>query len=179
MTIHRKAAASTVAALALLIGTASAHAKSAIADPFDRADFSFSLTPLNQPAKPQSIGRLTNGDVCNDDDGILCEWQDDAAVVHVFAGKVLAIKLVDLAVADGRDLGALGIGKARNRDDVLANVRAFLPEIPIDCLEPGQAGEGEGISSCGGSFKTGGWIKLLFGPDNRLTSARIDAFQIN
>ena len=43
----------------------------------------------------------------------------------------------------------------------------------------GQAGEGEGIASCGGSFEPDGWIKLLFGPDNRLTFVRIDAFQGN
>ena len=179
MTIRRNAAATAFAAVALLIGAVGAHAKSAIADPFTRADSSFSPVPLNQPADPQAIGRLTNGDVCNDDDGIPCEWQDDAAVVHVFAGNVLAIKLMELSVADGRDFGALGIGSARNRGDVLANVRAFLPEISIDCLAPGQAGDGEAIASCGGSFENGGWIKLLFGPDNRLTSARNDAFQIN
>ena len=68
---------------------------------------------------------------------------------------------------------------ARARPDVMARVRAFLPEIAIDCLEPGQAGEGDGISSCGGSFKPDGWIKLLFGRDNQLTFVRIDAFQGN
>ena len=170
-------------AATLLLGSLGgiAHAGDRIADPFDRADTSFSRYPLNLPGTPQAIGRLTNGDVCDDEgeEGIACEWEDDAGVHHIFAGEVLAIKTIDAPALGNGDVGALGIGTARTRTDVLARVRAFLPEIEIDCLEPGKAGEGEGIASCGGSFDNGGWIKLLFGPDNRLTSARIDAFQIN
>lgn len=178
MTISLKSATAASAALLLALCGAIAHADERIADPFDRADASFSRYPLNLPSTPQAIGRLTNGDVC-DDEGISCEWQDEAGVVHIFSGDVLAIKLVDVGAAGTHNLGALGIGTSRTRKDVLAKVRALLPEIEIDCLEPGKAGEGEGIASCGGTFENGGWIKLLFGADNRLTSARIDAFQIN
>ena len=32
---------------------------------------------------------------------------------------------------------------------------------------------------CGGSFDSGGWIKLLFDTNNQLLDARIDAYQIN
>ncbi|WP_428627459.1 hypothetical protein [Sphingopyxis sp.] len=171
-------AASIAAALLLALSCGAAHAKDQIADPFDRADASFSRYPLNLPSTPQAIGRLTNGDVCDDDNGFSCEWQDDAGVVHIFSGDILAIKAVDVGAATP-SLSALGIGTARTRNDVLTKVRAFLPEIKIDCLEPGQAGEGEGVASCGGSFENGGWIKLLFDANNRLKSARIDAFQMN
>lgn len=164
---------------AALLGTAPAHAAERIADPFDRADASFSRYPLNLPSTPQAIGRLVNGDVCDDDEGIACEWEDEKGVRHIFAGDTPAIKLVDTAMPGDRPIAALGIGTARSRADVLAGVRALLPEIAVDCLEPGKAGEGPGIASCSGSFDNGGWFKLLFGPDNRLTSARIDAFQIN
>lgn len=156
----------------------SAHASERIADPFDRADASFSRYPLSLPSTPQAIGRLTNGDSC-DDDGLACEWEDPDGVVHIFAGDLLAIKIVDAKALGARDIPALGIGPARTRSAVLAKVRAFLPEIPVDCLEPGKAGQGNGIASCEGSFANGGWFKLLFGPDSRLMSARIDAFQIN
>jgi hypothetical protein len=177
MTLIR--AASIAAALVLSSLGGIAHADEPVADPaFDRADASFSRYPLNLPSTPQAVGRLTNGDVC-DDDGISCEWEDDAGVHHIFAGDTLAIKTLDVAVLGNRNIAALNIGTARTRSEVLAKVRAFLPEIEIDCREPAQAGEGEGIASCGGSFDNGGWIKLLFGPDNRLTSARIDAFQMN
>ncbi|HEY0596498.1 hypothetical protein [Sphingopyxis sp.] len=171
--------AASMTALLLALSTGIAHAGEAITDPFDRADASFSRYPLNLPSTPQAIGRLANGDVCDDDEGIACEWEDDAGVRHIFAGETLAIKTVDAAALGDRDIGALNIGTARTRDEVLKKVRAFLPEIAIDCLEPGKAGEGAGIASCGGTFENGGWIKLLFGAGNRLTSARIDAFQID
>ncbi|WP_447762041.1 hypothetical protein [Sphingopyxis panaciterrae] len=171
------AAALTMALFTSLFASA-AYADERIADPFDRADASFSRYPLNLPSTPQAVGRLTNGGDC-DDDGIACEWEDDAGVHHIFAGDILAIKTVDTAALGNRNIAALGIGTARTRGEVLAKVRGFLPEITIDCLEPGNAGEGEGIASCGGSFENGGWIKLLFGADNKLTSARIDAFQMN
>lgn len=171
--------AASMTALLLALSTGIAHAGEAIADPFDRADASFSRYPLNLPSTPQAIGRLANGDVCDDDEGIACEWEDDAGVRHIFAGEILAIKSVDVATLGDRDIGALNIGTTRTRNEVLDRVRAFLPEIAIDCLEPGKAGEGAGIASCGGTFENGGWIKLLFGAGDRLTSARIDAFQID
>ncbi len=169
-----------IAAMLLACSAGTANADERIADPFDRADASFSRYPLNFPTTPQAIGRLANGDVCGDEEGIDCEWEDETGVRHVVVGDdILAIKTVDVAALGNRNVAALNIGTTRARGDVLGRVRAFLPEIAIDCLEPGKAGEGEGIASCGGSFDNGGWIKLLFGPDNRLSSARIDAFQIN
>lgn len=170
--------AAAITALLLALPGGMAHAGESIADPFDRADESFSRYPLNLPSTPQLVGRLTNGDVC-DDDGIACEWEDDAGVHHIFAGETLAIKTVDVAALGNRNITALNIGTARTRGEVLAKVRAFLPEITVDCLEADKAGQGKGIASCEGSFANGGWFKLLFGPDNRLTSARIDAFQMN
>lgn len=173
-----KPATSIAAALLFALCSGAAHAADRVADPFNRADASFSRYPLNLPTTPQAIGRLTNGDICNDDEGLACEWEDPTGVVHVFAGDILAIKVLDVRAGSG-DLSAMGIGAARTRSDVLAKVRAFLPEIPIDCLEAEKAGQGAGIASCEGSFDNGGWFKLLFGPDNRLITARIDAFQIN
>ncbi len=177
MTIFRPVGA-IAAALFLTVSGGTAAASERIADPFDRADASFSRFPLNLPSTPQAIGRLINGADCDDEDGLPCEWEDSAGVVHVFAGDVLAIKVLDLRPASG-NLSAMGIGAARMRNDVLANIRAFLPEVAIECLEADKAGQGSGIASCEGSFDNGGWFKLLFGPDNRLITARIDAFQIN
>jgi len=166
------------ACLALPASAAAQQPISTKPDPFVRADKSFSRFPLNKPGVPQSIGRLTNGDRC-DDDSMLCEWQDKNGVVHIFGGKLLAIKSIDVKARGARPINALNIGAKRLRRDVLVQVRAFLPEIKIKCLEAGKAGEGDGISSCGGSFQRGGWFKLLFDRTGMLTSARIDAFQIN
>lgn len=178
MTIHRKAAASALALVALLASATGAHAKPAIADPLARADASFSRFALNQVNDPKVIGRLVNEKDCTET-AIDCEWQNSAGVRHIIFGEVIAIKIINAAEVGNRDIAALNIGTARARSDVMARVRAFLPEIAIDCLEPGQAGEGDDISSCGGSFTPDGWIKLLFGPDNQLTFVRIDAFQGN
>jgi len=177
MTKHLPAA---LIATALFLGLSggAVHAAESTNNAFDRADASFSRFPLNMPGTPQAVGRLVNGDAC-DDDGISCEWEDEVGVRHIFAGDTLAIKLVDVAALGNRDIAALNIGAARSRADVLAKVRAFLPEIAVDCLEPGKAGEGAGIASCSGAFPNDAWFKLLFGPDGRLISARIDAFQID
>jgi hypothetical protein len=149
-----------------------------IADPFKRADVSFSRFAMNVPTKAHVIGRLTNGEEC-DGDMILCTWEDPSGVEHVLVDNKIAIKTISVKRAGTTSLPALNIGMARSRDKVLARVRAFLPEIKIDCLEPGEAGEGEGIASCGGAFNNGGWFKLLFDANNQLLDARIDAYQIN
>lgn len=178
MIIYRNAVAWPLAAAAMLAASPQAQAKATIADPLTRADASFSAHALNRAVDPKKIGRLVNEKDCTET-AIDCEWQDRAGVRHIIFGEVVAIKIINAAEVGNRDISALNIGTARTRPEVMARVRAFLPEIAIDCLEPGQAGEGEGIASCGGSFEPDGWIKLLFGPDNRLTFVRIDAFQGN
>lgn len=149
-----------------------------IADPYLRADASFSRFPLEKRTTPQAIGRLTNGADC-DDDMILCEWEDDNGVRHIMGGDVLAIKVIQPAPGDTRNISALGIGTARQRGQVLKNVRAFIPEIAIDCRTEEESGEGDGLYSCGGSFEKGAWLKLIFDTNDNLVTARIDAFQIN
>lgn len=149
-----------------------------ITDPYLRADTSFSRFPLEKETTAQAIGRLVNGEDC-DDDLISCEWEDEAGVRHIMGGDVLAIKMINLAHGDDRKISALGIGTARQRGQVLKNVRAFLPEIAIDCRSEEQSGEGDGLHSCGGSFEQGAWFKLIFDTNDYLVSARIDAFQIN
>jgi hypothetical protein len=157
---------------------AKASAATAISDPFLRADQSFSPHRLNARFDPARARMALTDERCAELDGF-CEWKGADQVVHVPGGKLLAIKLVSAADFPGRAIASLGIGQARNRGDVISNVRAFLPEIDITCLEPEQAGEGPGVASCGGSFDNGGWIKLLFDSEDQLVSARIDAFQIN
>ena len=163
---------------AVKVADISRTASDRVSDPFIRADASFSRFPLNEKAVPQAIGRLVNGAECDDGD-ILCEWEDSHGTRHIMGGKVLATKVVYAADIGDQQLAALDIGTARRRFDVLARVRAFLPEIVVECRSASESGEGEGISSCGGSFASGGWIKLLFDKENDLISARIDAFQIN
>ena len=150
-----------------------------LADPFRRADASFSRFALNSSGvRPQAIGRLANGEIC-DDEMIECAWEDTNGVQHTFGGKVLAIKSIKLEAGDRRAIGALDIGTARQPPEVLKRVRAFLPEVAIKCVKASDSGEG-GRSACQGSFRNGGWLKLLFSAETgQLEEARIDAFQIN
>lgn len=146
-------------------------------DPLMRADMSFSSFRLSRKTVPGKIGRLVNTGC--DDESVLCEWQSKEGTRHILTAGIVAIKIVDAADMEGKPISALGIGVARRRGDVVARVRSFLPEIQINCLEAGDAGEGEGISSCGGAFASGPWFKLLFDRNGQLISARIDAFQID
>jgi hypothetical protein len=120
-------------------------------EPLLRADTSFSKHPLNQKTVPQEIGRLLNGADC-DEDILLCEWADPRGTIHIVAGELLAIKFVDVANLGDQHIQALDIGISRRRANVLARVGAFLPEVTIDCLEDGAAGEG---SSCFSTRKIG------------------------
>jgi hypothetical protein len=147
-------------------------------DPFQRADRSFSRYRLNAKFDPVRAGLQLANESCDDLD-FLCEWRDAKSVRHILGGELLAIKLLIVEELGREKISALGIGEARSRSDVVANVRAFLPEVKISCLEAGNAGEGEGIASCSGTFDNGGWIKLLFDDNDQLILARIDAFQIN
>ena len=149
-----------------------------IAEPFTRADRSFSKYPFNSTFDPVEAGLKLARPQCIEEE-FACEWTDDHAVAHIFDNNQLAIKLMLVAGRDGEYVPALAIGKARKRRDVLRKIDAFLPELNVTCLMPEESGEGPGLSSCGASFKNGGWIKLLFDNEDRLVLVRIDAFQIN
>jgi hypothetical protein len=107
-----------------------------------------------------------------------CNYVDGAGVEHFFwdAQQLLVVKSVDAKRFIGKPIKALGIGQARLRSDIVANVKAFLPTAKIICREAHQAGEGEGISSCSAMLGEG-WFKILFDADNQLIEARVDAYE--
>ncbi len=145
----------------------------------ERADMSFSSYPLREETLNLNAQGFTLVPGSCEGDGIACSWRDGAGVIHVLdANNVLYIKMVNAADFGSRPIAALGIGTARDRAAVLRNVSRHLLGTTLDCREAGDAGEGEGIASCGAMLGEG-WIKLLFGPDNQLISARIDAYQAN
>jgi hypothetical protein len=143
------------------------------------ADQSFSPYPLRQ----ERLGLNTQGftvveDSCSPE-GDECTWMDPNSVQHVLdSNNILIFKLVSASDFIDRPITALGIGAARDRAAVLRNVSGFLHETTLECRAPGEAGEGPGITSCGATLGDG-WIKILFDANNRLLSARIDAYQAN
>lgn len=149
-----------------------------IADPFARADRSFSRFALNSAFDPVEAGLRLAQPQCMEKD-FSCEWRDSDGVGHIFGGKRLAIKLMLVAGREGEAIPALSIGKARGRRDLLRRIADFLPELSVTCKSPDEAGEAPDLSSCSASFENGGWIELLFDDDDQLVLARIDAFQIS
>jgi hypothetical protein len=145
----------------------------------ERADQSFSAYPLAE----ETLGLRAQGftimlNTCASEGGE-CSWRDGNGVIHILDGdNILFVKMVEAADFRGRSIEALGIGMARDRAAVVRNVSRYLLGTEITCREAEEAGEGEGISSCGATLGEG-WIKLLFTPDNQLLLARVDAYQAN
>jgi hypothetical protein len=96
-----------------------------------------------------------------------CSYQDANRVDHFFWEGELVVKSVE---AGDQWIAALGIGRARSLDEVLEQVRLFLPEATIDCSH-----DAEGTQNCGAMLGDG-WISLTFDTSGRLTLARIDAY---
>ncbi|APG61924.1 hypothetical protein LPB140_02765 [Sphingorhabdus lutea] len=106
-----------------------------------------------------------------------CGFFDQNMVEHYFwdDDMILVVKSVSTKNFNGKEIRALGIGKARDKDNVVANVQKFLPDAKMTCLSADEAGQGDGISSCGAEMGEG-WFTLLFDSNNQLISARMDAY---
>lgn len=134
----------------------------------DRADLSFSAIPLGTTRPPAELGLRELGEQGCRRFGE-CDWADAEGVRHYFwDGGELVVKSVRAHDLGDRPILALGIGRARTRAEVIAAVRAFLPEVALDC-----AGE-EGVTLCTTTLDAG-WLRLWFDASGRLTEVRLDA----
>ena len=151
------------AALLLLLAAA-APAAEARHPLRDRADLSFSAIPLGTTRPPAALGlRERHRSGCHAFGE--CDWADAAGVLHYFReGDELVVKSVAVREWEGRPIAALGIGRARVRDAVIERVRAFLPEVALDC-DP---------ELCAGTLDEG-WVRLFFDSQGNLSEVRIDA----
>ena len=146
-----------------------------------RAEHSFSALGFGQRGTPQSLG-LRIDPACDGNAGgqLECNWIDRADVRYLFYADgpdetpQIVVKSILARDFGARAIPALGIGTARTRAEVVRKVGAFLGGTAITCLDSEAAGEGPGISSCGATLGED-WIKLLFGLDDRLIEARVDA----
>lgn len=107
-----------------------------------------------------------------------CEFADASGVRHYLWGDpsnlYVVLKIVHADDFVGRPISALGIGTARRQDDVLANVRQFLPGIEIDC-DPDRASGNVGPIECGFTLDPG-WIQMGFDRQGNLTKVRFDGY---
>lgn len=135
-----------------------------------RVDRSFSAFPIETPLADVE-GDLTQiiGESCAEYGE--CDWADEAGVRHYFfsfsqAGYLLVVKSVHAADFTDRSIDALGIGMARSRDDVVANVRAFLGDTDFSCDSP---------RYCGATLGPG-WIRVWFDENGQLREAQFDGY---
>jgi hypothetical protein len=169
---------SFVVAIALHAGPAPATQKGDIGDELmSKVSASFSTIPFDTPKSKVKTMLMRLGDDSCEQFGE-CSYVDSNGVEHYFWGtnERLVVKSVDAERFTAEPIAALGIGTARSRDSVLANVKAFLPTAEISCRESDEAGEGKGIPSCGATLGKG-WFKMLFDAQNQLIEARLDAYQ--
>ncbi len=109
-----------------------------------------------------------------------CEWRDAGGVRHFAWGGSeadlrIVIKSIDAAEVPGKSIGALGIGMARRQEEVLANVRRFLPGVVIDC-DPARVSGNVGPVECGATLNPG-WFQIGFDRNGNLLRIRFDAYQ--
>ena len=150
---------------------------------YDRVDLSFSAVPMdNRLADIKSKLEAIDISGCN----ILgnCDYSDRKGVVHYFFGDtdndiirdedlILVVKTLDAVKFEQKPIGALGIGLARRKEDVLRNVRTFVPNVKLNCSGP--ISENVGPVECSGSINPG-WFKIGFDENDNLLAVRFDAY---
>lgn len=93
-----------------------------------------------------------------------CYLRDTNGVQHSLFGTPDDLYVVTKAVHArdfvGRPIPALGIGTARNREDVIANVRRFVAPVELDCHNP------PNVVDCHAHLSPG-WIEITFDIDGQ------------
>ena len=135
----------------------------------NKVDRSFSTIPIETPleeARPMLAKIVENGCDANAE----CDWQDRQGVRHYFWGErpdrlVLVVKSVKASEFEKRSIPALGIGAERQRFPVLRAIRAFAPDLSLECDK----------SRCQTSLKPG-WVTVTFDNAGLLTEVRLDGY---
>lgn len=144
-----------------------------------RVDRSFSDYPIDSRAADAGSGlRPIDDEPCIPDEG--CERRDAAGVRHFLYGDGaddlrVMIKTVEASEFEGRPIGALDIGTARDQSEVMARVRRFLPDVAFDC-DPSLVSGNVGPVECGATLNPG-WVEIGFDHDGRLLRVRFDGYQ--
>lgn len=137
----------------------------------ERVDRSISDIPIE--ANFEAVrGRLECIAGCNEGDE--AEWQDGQGTRYHFWGGPgdlwVVIKRVDAADFAG-PIPALEIGAARERSEVLAAAKNFIPGAEFQCTDPEP-----GISEECQAFLDPGWVTIRFDASGRLIEVRLDGY---
>jgi hypothetical protein len=143
-----------------------------------KADRSFSELPFGADRNDAvDLLQLQLREIVEDDCDIngTCDWLIASAphVRHRFDenGLVTSKHIIVDDIGNG-EIRALGIGRERISERVIDNIIAFLPCVEITCLPVGEAGEGEGRSSCGGNIGDANF-KLIFADTDILAEVHL------
>jgi len=153
-------------------GSAVTHHSRSGAELLAAAEHSFSDIPFGVREPPPSLTLIYDGG-CVAGRGE-CSYIDANHVMHYFDDGELVVKSIELGKVGTRPIAALGIGKARALDEVVAQVRRFLPEAEVSCDKNGKLKNA--LHECGATLGDG-WVKLFFDTSGRLDEVRVDAYQ--
>ena len=155
-----------------------------------KVDASFSPFAINQSVATYVDGRTVFNASANALGGLTeigtdgcerfaeCDFADASGVRHYLWGDpsnlYVVLKIVHADEFVGRPISALGIGTSRRQEDVLANVRQFLPGVEIDCDSDRVSGN-VGPIKCGFSLDPG-WVQIGFDRQGNLMKVRFDGY---
>ena len=142
-----------------------------------KVDRSFSAILIDTPFSRVRRALVKDSRSC-DADGE-CEWRDVSGVRHTFWGELrdetLVLKIVDASEFRRKPIKALGIGQARSKAQVIAQIRKFDHRIVLDC-DPKRASGNVGYQECSAMLGPG-WIEVGFDRNGWLTKVRFDGYQ--
>lgn len=161
-----------IGGLPLTYGSAVAERMRSGAELLSAAERSFSAIPFGTTNPPAGLV-LVDEAACQSWGE--CSYIDSSQVEHCFCDGegALAVKSINVTRLGDVHIAALGIGNARGQNEVVEQVRHFLPEADIGCSELPEALDGTSI--CDATLGEG-WIRLFFDGARRLTEVRIDAY---
>ncbi len=108
-----------------------------------------------------------------------CEWLDANKVRHYLWGNgpdelFIVLKSVKAADFHDRAISALGIGVARQRRAVLANIKRAFPDLRIKCRST-SGSTSVGLVECATTIDPG-WIRIGFDKKGQLSEVRFDGY---
>ncbi len=103
-----------------------------------------------------------------------CDRRNASGVRHYFYVDELVSKTVQANEFGDRPIAALGIGNARRREEVMANVGRFIPEASFDCGPENVSGN-VGPVECRATMNPG-WVQIGFDRQGNLMAIRFDGF---
>lgn len=162
----------------LLLDIQAAHAETG-QQMLERASKSFSDIAFDTPFKKASaslkIDKVYNSSPQCENGAEDCSYFDRAKVGHYFwfEEPVLVVKTIDIKDFMKRPIRAMGIVNARQKVQVVTNVRAFFGGAKADCSAHVEYGS-KTVCTIGLGE---GWTKLFFDARNQLVYVRLDAYQ--